>query len=106
MRRLRKSNPPMGLLEVRPVYSVDPSLSQNSPLSFAIFICLQCAGVHRGFGVHIRLACFPSTHNEPCFSCHILFSFVRSISMDTWQDDQVKRMQVTHNVVWCFLSAF
>ncbi len=22
--------------------------------SFAIFICLQCAGIHRGFGVHIR----------------------------------------------------
>jgi hypothetical protein len=42
---------------------------------------------------------------HPQFSCHILSSFVRSISMDTWQDDQVKRMQVTHKLVWC-LSAF
>jgi ADP-ribosylation factor GTPase-activating protein 1 len=24
--------------------------------SFAIFICLQCAGHHRGYGVHIRYA--------------------------------------------------
>ncbi|KAF9057915.1 ArfGap-domain-containing protein [Panaeolus papilionaceus] len=51
---------------------------QWASLSFAIFICLQCAGVHRGFGVHI--------------------SFVRSISMDTWQDDQVKRMQLGGNL--------
>lgn len=50
---------------------------QWASLSFAVFICLQCAGVHRGFGVHI--------------------SFVRSISMDTWQDEQVKRMQLGGN---------
>ncbi|THV08273.1 ArfGap-domain-containing protein [Dendrothele bispora CBS 962.96] len=50
---------------------------QWASLSFAIFICLQCAGTHRGFGVHV--------------------SFVRSISMDTWQDDQVKRMQLGGN---------
>ena len=24
--------------------------------SFAIFLCLQCAGTHRGFGVHVRCA--------------------------------------------------
>ncbi|KAK7470353.1 ADP-ribosylation factor GTPase-activating protein gcs1 [Stygiomarasmius scandens] len=50
---------------------------QWASLSFAVFICLQCAGTHRGFGVHV--------------------SFVRSISMDTWQDDQVKRMQLGGN---------
>ncbi|KAF5358916.1 hypothetical protein D9758_004860 [Tetrapyrgos nigripes] len=50
---------------------------QWASLSFAVFLCLQCAGTHRGFGVHI--------------------SFVRSISMDTWQDDQVKRMQLGGN---------
>ncbi|KAH7887524.1 ArfGap-domain-containing protein [Phlebopus sp. FC_14] len=51
---------------------------QWASVSFAIFFCLQCAGVHRGFGVHI--------------------SFVRSVSMDTWQSDQVKRMQLGGNV--------
>ncbi|KAL0949237.1 hypothetical protein HGRIS_009315 [Hohenbuehelia grisea] len=50
---------------------------QWASLSFAVFLCLQCAGTHRGFGVHI--------------------SFVRSISMDTWQDEQIKRMQLGGN---------
>ncbi|KAL4076206.1 hypothetical protein V8B97DRAFT_1863763 [Scleroderma yunnanense] len=50
---------------------------QWASVSFAIFICLQCAGTHRGFGVHI--------------------SFVRSVSMDTWQSDQIKRMQLGGN---------
>ncbi|KAK0190648.1 ArfGap-domain-containing protein [Armillaria mellea] len=40
-------------------------------------MCLQCAGTHRGFGVHI--------------------TFVRSLSMDTWQDDQLSRMQLGGN---------
>jgi len=50
---------------------------QWASLSFAVFMCLQCAGLHRGFGVHI--------------------SFVRSVSMDTWQEDQIKRMQIGGN---------
>ncbi|KAA1466572.1 ArfGap-domain-containing protein [Dentipellis sp. KUC8613] len=50
---------------------------QWASLSFAVFLCLQCAGTHRGFGVHI--------------------SFVRSVSMDTWQDDQIKRMKLGGN---------
>ncbi|GJJ07250.1 hypothetical protein Clacol_001450 [Clathrus columnatus] len=40
-------------------------------------MCLQCAGVHRGFGVHI--------------------SFVRSISMDAWQEEQLRRMKLGGN---------
>jgi hypothetical protein len=28
----------------------------TSHSSFAIFLCLQCAGTHRGFGVHVRCA--------------------------------------------------
>ncbi|KAG1752532.1 uncharacterized protein EDB91DRAFT_522727 [Suillus paluster] len=50
---------------------------QWASVSFAIFLCLECAGLHRGFGVHI--------------------SFVRSVSMDTWQPDQIKRMQLGGN---------
>ncbi|KAK7676885.1 hypothetical protein QCA50_020141 [Cerrena zonata] len=50
---------------------------QWASVSFAVFMCLQCAGLHRGFGVHI--------------------SFVRSVSMDTWQEEQIKRMQLGGN---------
>ncbi|KAH7916259.1 hypothetical protein BJ138DRAFT_996242 [Hygrophoropsis aurantiaca] len=50
---------------------------QWASVSFAVFMCLQCAGLHRGFGVHI--------------------SFVRSVSMDTWQAEQIKRMQLGGN---------
>jgi hypothetical protein len=31
-------------------------ISPTSHPSFAIFLCLQCAGTHRGFGVHVRCA--------------------------------------------------
>ncbi|KLO15913.1 ArfGap-domain-containing protein [Schizopora paradoxa] len=50
---------------------------QWASVSFAIFICLQCAGLHRGFGVHI--------------------SFVRSVSMDSWQKEQIERMKIGGN---------
>ncbi|KAF8309587.1 ArfGap-domain-containing protein [Clavulina sp. PMI_390] len=46
-------------------------------LSFANFICLTCAGIHRGFGVHV--------------------SFVRSVSMDSFSDEQLRRMKLGGN---------
>ncbi|RPA71974.1 ArfGap-domain-containing protein [Ascobolus immersus RN42] len=56
-----------------------PSPQWASP-KFGVFICLTCAGVHRGLGVHI--------------------SFVRSITMDQFKPDEVIRMQQGGNERW------
>ena len=56
-----------------------PSPQWASP-KFGIFICLTCAGTHRGLGVHI--------------------SFVRSISMDAFKTNEILRMEKGGNEPW------
>ncbi|KAL1962586.1 hypothetical protein VTN77DRAFT_9379 [Rasamsonia byssochlamydoides] len=56
-----------------------PSPQWASP-KFGTFICLNCAGTHRGLGVHI--------------------SFVRSITMDAFKTTELQRMEKGGNDAW------
>ncbi|KAL9045716.1 MAG: hypothetical protein Q9214_001290 [Letrouitia sp. 1 TL-2023] len=56
-----------------------PSPQWASP-KFGTFICLTCAGLHRGLGVHI--------------------SFVRSITMDAFKGNEILRMEKGGNKRW------
>ncbi|KAJ5223525.1 hypothetical protein N7468_008067 [Penicillium chermesinum] len=56
-----------------------PSPQWASP-KFGTFICLNCAGTHRGLGVHI--------------------SFVRSITMDAFKHGEIQRMELGGNDPW------
>ncbi|KAK2832037.1 hypothetical protein FQN49_006916 [Arthroderma sp. PD_2] len=62
------------------LWEVDPETRSKASPKFGTFICLNCAGTHRGLGVHI--------------------SFVRSITMDAFKLAEIQRMDNGGNEPW------
>lgn len=59
-------------------FDCESELCEWTSVNNGIFLCINCAGQHRGLGVHV--------------------SFVRSINLDTWQERQLKLMQLGGNL--------
>ena len=52
------------MIAVLNLFMLDKTPAQWASINNAIYLCLNCAGEHRGYGVNV--------------------SFIRSITIDTW----------------------
>lgn len=58
---------------------------QWASVPFGIIVCLECAGTHRSLGVHLRYGLWKIPDSP--------LSFVRSLTMDSWNDKQLASMR-------------
>ncbi len=64
-------------IENQQCFDCGKSPAQWASINNAIYLCIKCSGIHRGYGVDI--------------------SYIRSITLDTWNENQINLMKMGGN---------